>query len=302
MVSQERRHAPKEATARDKGERQDKGISEDADPVSIQIGTPVRVPAAAGQGGAGAEGSGGGGGPDLRGEQGNPVRLDQALPGRRAGGTDPEAGRREGEAEDGSCSREAGRSGGSAAGAPRMGNAADQRRPETVSGVGGVGDSGAADPARGGAAAGAGEPGTSTGAPTASLRASGSEPDVAVRHFHLSAAAARAAVPGRIHGRPLPLHRVVRAGAPAEVGTGDGGTGTRHRGVRGASGDSDGPRAAVRVMAREDGLRGRAATPRNRPHQEPPAAPADAGEGGAILEDAVGGISLADGLCRLCGL
>ena len=140
------------------------------------------------------------------------------------------------------------------------------------------------------------------GSARAPIRARGAEPALAVGHLHVSPAAASAAVRDRLHGRLLAVPGVAGGGAPPARGAGAGGAGARDRGVRRAAGGPDGPGPAVRGLARPHGLRGGAAAPGHPAHQEPAAPSADAGEDRALLEDAVGGISLADGLCGLRGL
>jgi hypothetical protein len=55
-------------------------------------------------------------------------------------------------------------------------------------------------------------------------------------------------------------------------------------------------------MAGHHGLRGGASPSGSAAHQESPSASDDAGEDRAFLEDAVGGVSVTDGVCRLRGL
>jgi len=192
------------------------------------------------------------------------------------------------------------RGGGRAASrAPGVGHASHPRRAGTLLGARGERDGGASDPARGGAHRR--DSGGVAGArpPAASLRASSTQPDVAVGHLHLPAATPRAPLRGGLHGRPLALPGGLVDGASPEVGSRDGGAATSHRGVGHAARDPDRPGASVHGMARRDGLRAGAATAGDPSRQEPPTASADAGQGGALLEDAVGRVSLTHGLQRL---
>jgi len=191
------------------------------------------------------------------------------------------------------------RGGRAATRASGVGHAAHPRRAGALLGAGGERDRGASHPARGGADRRDAVGGAGTRARPAALRAGGAQPDVAVGHLHVSAPTPRAAVPDSLHGRPLALHRVVGAGAPSAVGPGDGGAVARHRGVRDTAGDPHGPRSAVYGVARRDGFRAGAPSARHPSRQEPPSAPADARQGGAILEDTLGGIPESDGVCRL---
>ena len=186
--------------------------------------------------------------------------------------------------------------------APGVWDAPPPRRPRALRGPWGQRDDDPTHPARGGASRRASAAGAGAGASAAALRARRAEPAVAVGHLHLSAAAPRARVRGSLHGRPLALPRVARARAPPAVVAGHGGAGTRHRGLRHAARDPHGPRAAVHGVAGRDGIRGGAPAPGHPAREVPAAAPADARQSGAVLEDAVGRISLADGLRGLCRL
>src|SRR5439155_24166945 len=59
------------------------------------------------------------------------------------------------------------------------------------------------------------------------------------------------------------------------------------------------PGPPVHGVARLDGIRRNASARGNRAREESSTASADARQGGALLEDAVGRVSLADGVCRL---
>lgn len=186
-------------------------------------------------------------------------------------------------------------------GAPGARDAADRGRAGAVRGARGVGEHGEAGAARG-RAAGASASDGGPGAPRAALRAGAAERTVAVGHLHVPAAAPRAALRGRVHGRPLAVPGGARGRAPPEVRAGDGGARPGHRRVRGAEGDPHRPGAAVHGVAGDDGVRGGAPSARDPAREEPAAAPADAREDRALLEDAVGGVPVADGVRRLRGL
>lgn len=125
---------------------------------------------------------------------------------------------------------------------------------------------------------------------------------MAIGHLHVSLASPRAAVPDSLHGRPLTLRGVARAGASPAVGAGDGGPGAWHRRVWGARGDSDGPGTPVHGLAWRNRLRAGTTSSGDTAYQEPPAAPADGGQSRAILEDPLGGVSVAHRVCGLRGL
>lgn len=125
---------------------------------------------------------------------------------------------------------------------------------------------------------------------------------MAVGHLHVPLATARAALPGGVHGRPLALPGGPRHRAPPAVGAGAGGARPRDRRLRDAAGDPDRPGAAVHGLARDDGVRGGAAPPGDPAREEPAAAPADARQDRAVLEDALGGAAVAHGVRRLRGL
>ncbi len=138
--------------------------------------------------------------------------------------------------------------------------------------------------------------------PETTLRAGRAEPAVAVGYLHVSLAPARAGVPDGVHGRPFALRGRLGVVAAAEVGAGDGGIPEGGGEVRSAAGSADRSGPAVHRLAGNDGIRGGAEAKRDPAHQEPAASSADAGEGGALLEDVVGGVSLAHGVCGLRGL
>jgi hypothetical protein len=186
-------------------------------------------------------------------------------------------------------------------GAPRVRDAAGAGRVIAFRGARGERARGAADSWRSGAARG-GAGGSRTRASTAAFRACEAESALAVGHFHVSAAAAGAAVPDDIHGRPLALRGVACFGAPPAGGFGGGGSDARNRGVRDAGGGADRPGAAVHGVARRDRIRAGAAAARDSAHQEQAAASADGGQGGAILEDAMGRVFVEDRLLGFLGL
>ena len=173
-------------------------------------------------------------------------------------------------------------------------SASDSGRVVAARGDCGDGDDGAADAGRSRAAAGRQRPCWRARSPAASVRASEADGDVAIGHFHVLVAEARADLHRRVSGRPLEVLGELVGGAPAEVGAGDGGVGARDRGIRGAARGAYGPRAAVQELARRDGVRGGAEAARDPAHSVAAAASADAGEGGAVLEDAVGRVLEAD--------
>jgi hypothetical protein len=133
----------------------------------------------------------------------------------------------------------------------------------------------------------------------ATFRTCSAESAVAVGPLHLPAATTRAALSGRLHGRPLALSRRPRARASSTRRARARGLRARARPLRHTAGGAHRSRPAVHDLARADGLRGAAAPQRNPPSQEPPAASADAGQDRAFLEDAVGRVSLAHRLRRL---
>src|SRR5262249_40567359 len=157
-----------------------------------------------------------------------------------------------------------------------------------------LGDDGATDPARR-RSSGEGTRGCpQAGSARDSLRARGAESAVAVGHLHLPAATSPPAVRDGLPGRLLALPGVAGGGAPPALVLGTGSAGAGDRGVRGTAGGADGPGTSIRVLARPYRLRSGAETSGRPAHQEPAAPSADAGQDRAILEDAVGGVSLAD--------
>jgi len=179
-----------------------------------------------------------------------------------------------------------------------VGDPSHPGRAGALRGTGGVGDGRPAHPSRGGSHRRA-DAGAGALAFAAPLRAGGTEPALAVGHLHLPPAQARAPVRGSVHGRPLALPGRLRAGAPPEVEPGPRGLRARGRLVRGAGGGLDRPGSAVHRLARADGLRGDAASARHPARQEPAAAPGDARQDRALLEDALAGALVSDRLRRL---
>jgi len=225
--------------------------------------------------------------------------VGEAVPGRGARRAGAEGDRAAGSGGEGRP--EAGGGDRAEAGAPGVRDPAHQRRAAQVRGAGGLGERGAADPPRGGAAGGAGA-GRAAGASGAAVRAGTAERAVAVGPVHVPAAAPRAAVPGRVHGRPLALHRGARDCAPPAVDAGAGGAGPGDRGVRDAAGDPDGPGSAVHGVAGDDGVRGGVEAAGDPASEVPPPAPADAREDRALLEDALGRVPVENGVRGLRGL
>ena len=226
--------------------------------------------------------------------------MDEALPPGRAGRTPPAA--RDGGAEAEDTGPEARGSHRAEGGPSRVRDAAGRGRAEAVLGAGGGGEHGAPDPARGRAARGA-RADAGAGAPGAPVRAGAAERAVAVGPLHVPAAASRAALSGRVHGRPLALPRRPRAGAPPALDARARGARPRDRRLRDPAGDPHRPGPPVHRVARHDGVRRRAPPPGNPTREEPAAAPADAREDRAVLEDALGGVPVANrvrGLRRLC--
>ena len=95
---------------------------------------------------------------------------------------------------------------------------------------------------------------------------------------------------GGVHGRLLPVHRGAGPVPLADGGSGDrdlpGGGG----GILPAEGDADGPGAAVHQLAGQEPLRHGAAEGPGGALRVAPAAPDDAGEGGAVLGEHVAGV------------
>lgn len=169
-----------------------------------------------------------------------------------------------------------------------VGDASDPGSPGAIQCAGSVRDSGAGDSPRGGASGGGAPAEYRARARTPSLRAGSAQSAVAVGHLHVSAAAARAALPVLLHGRPLAIHRGVGGGASPAVGACDGSIGAWRGRFRKSARGADRPGAAVHGVARHHNVRGDAAEARYCAREESPAAPADAGQGGALLEDALG--------------
>jgi len=182
-----------------------------------------------------------------------------------------------------------------AGGAPGVRDAKDPRCAGALRGTGGERDGGAPDPARAGTGGGVADA-DGARAPAEALRKGESKSLVAIRHLHVSAAQARAAVHGGHHGRPQPLHRELRDSAPPEVVPRDGGAEEGGGRVRVPEGDPDGPGTSVHGVEGRDGLRAGAAEPGHPAREESPAAPDDAGQAGEMVEDAVAGIPLAHAL------
>ena len=183
-----------------------------------------------------------------------------------------------------------------------MGHTPHQRAARAARSAGRLGARGATHPSRGGADRGAPAAARPPRGARSSLRARGAQPAVAVGHLHVPAQTPRAALPRGVHGRPLALHRRLRARAPPARRAGARGAAARHRRVRHAARDPDRPGPSVHGVARRDELRGGASARGHPPHQEPAAAPADARQDRALLEDAVGRVSLEDGVRGLRGL
>ena len=193
--------------------------------------------------------------------------------------------------------------GADAARAPGAGHAAHPRRAGALRGPGRLGDDGAADPARGGATGDA-YPSRRPSRGPPEQRFERAEPNqlwqsdiftfLLRRHQRLYVTAFMddysrylvSLVVAHHQRASLVMEALARGiaeyGAPREVLTDQG---RQYDGV-----------------ARPDGLRGGAAPSGHPAHQEPAAPSADAGQDRALLEDAVGGISVADGVCGLRGL
>jgi hypothetical protein len=181
-----------------------------------------------------------------------------------------------------------------------VGNAANPGRPGPVRGARGVRDRGQADPARGGADTGAGGCAAGAGDAAAAVRARGAEPALAVGHLHVPLAPLPAGLHGGVSRRPQPLPGVLLAGAPPEGRARARGVRARGGRLRGASGAAHRPGAPVHGLARRDCLRAGAPPARHPTREEPAAAPADARQDRALLEDALGRVSVADRVRRLC--
>jgi len=179
-----------------------------------------------------------------------------------------------------------------------LGHAANPRRDGALRGPRDLRDDRAADPPRGGTDHRAGDAGAARQARTA-VRARGAESDVAERHLHIRTPSASAAVRRGLHGRPLSISRVMGDCPPPEIESRHRSDRARHRGVWRAEGGVDRPRPAVHRVARYDRLRAPPAPPRHRAREEPAAAPANARQDRALLEDAVGGVSKQDRVRRL---
>jgi hypothetical protein len=182
-----------------------------------------------------------------------------------------------------------------------VGHASDSRCARAFRGSRGVGDDGATHPARSGSRQRNGG-GSAARETAASVRARSAESVVAERPLHLRAAPSSARVPRRLHGRLLALRGVVGAGPSPEIESGDRSTRAWHCGVWPAAGGADRSGAAVRGVARRNRVSGATASVRHRAQQESTAASGDARQDRALLEDAVGGVSAQDGVCRLRGL
>jgi len=264
-------------------------------------------------GGAPADGAGGGGawgfardgGAGLRDSGDDGSGVGTAVPEVRGGhgavgggGSAGAQGEHAAAARSGSAPRGGG---GGATCAPGTRHAADPGRNGALRGPGRVGDDGATDPARRGATGDSTRTGAQARSTRASIRASGAESTLAIGHLHVFAATASPSLRDRLHGRLLAVRGLAGGGAPSALVPGAGSAGAGDRGVRSAQRGAHGPGTAVRVVARAHRLRGGAAAARHPAHQEPPAPSADAGQDRALLEDAVGGVSLPDGLCGFRG-
>jgi hypothetical protein len=125
---------------------------------------------------------------------------------------------------------------------------------------------------------------------------------MAVGLVHLSTAQARAAVRGGFPGRSLALFGQPDAGASPTQCAGARGAGARDCRLRSTARDSHRSRQTIHRVARFDGVRGGAASPRDRARQEPTPSSADLREDREVLEDDVGGVPCAHRVCGLRGL
>lgn len=278
--------------------------TEEGDDGDTEGGAAALRGATANRSGGSVGGQPAGRGAGVRGVARGGAEVPAAVPAWRGGGAAAEAewggGQLGGQGQAAQASRCPAPGGGDdPAGAPGVGHAADPGCAGAVRRAGRVGDGGPTDPARGGADTGDSSDERAEAGAAAAVRAGRTEPAVAVRHLHVSVAPSRAGVRGRVHGRPLALPGLLRTGAPPEIGAGAGGAGAGDCRVRGAAGAFDRQRPAVHGLAGRDLVRAAPAPAGHPPHQEPPTAPADAGQGGALLEDAVGRAPVADGVCRL---
>ena len=232
--------------------------------------------------------------------------LGQALPegrcGRAARGSERvKDGWTSGGGERGQPGPASGR-GTSEAGAPRAGQPEDSGCLSPFRGPGHLGNDRAPGIARGRSARGPPGEGGKTARRGAEIRACGAEPALALGHFHVSPETTRTTVRHRVSGRLLAVRGFAGGGAPPEGVARDGGAAAGHCGVRSAPGSPHRSRPAVHGLAWHDGIRGGAQAPRHPAHQEPAPPSADTRQDGAVLEDAMGRIPVADGVCGLRGL